>query len=400
MAALRNTLLLLGLSVITPSGLAATFKCVGADGAVSYQDHPCPGDAQSETVSPGAPGGDGLDFEPLFVPIPGNKQVALAVFHTMTSAVHRGDPRATTVRLNSKPGQPPVAILLTFFDNPDGRTFSDEEVSDIVLGMAEPHVADSMEGYARLWEARTELGTAVFSTLNNRQYFNKTPPRGEYRTITVGQIPTSHTLLAFTILTNGMDSDEFRDAMAVLQSAQIILDKPAAPAAASTSRPAAPAGYEWQECPEIKGALLRPDGWFFKKETGRDSIAYFVSKENIDAAGEFTTGLTMNVLQNVDTIMGSPPSIYAEELIAEAARSSDVRNAPWTHRMGPFLSHGVVITTPDLVKGDFVTHMLAIANDRTGTMYLVTFESPVETWQSASQIADPMLKKLWIDSDI
>lgn len=68
--------------------------------------------------------------------------------------------------------------------------------------------------------------------------------------------------------------------------------------------------------------------------------------------------------------------------------------------MGPFESFAVIITTPDLANGDFVTYMLAIANDTTGTVYLVTYESPVETWQEAWRIGEPIIQRIVIDSEI
>lgn len=391
------------LAVLTPPAIADVYKCTDDDGSITYQDHPCAGQQAGNSVRTSRDrSGDAEDFDALFVPISGGKQAAIARFHTMTSAVHRGDPRAVTVRLNSKPGQEPLGMLLTFFDNPESKVFSDEQVSEIVLQMAEPHLENSFERRAQLYESPTEIGTAVFASVNDRRYMNREPPRGEYRTITVGQIPTSHTIVAFTILSNGTDNAHFRDALTILQSMQIILDEPQSPAdsVAKTGRPPAPAGYQWQECPEIKGALLRPDNWYFRKEVSADTIAYFISEENTRTDGEFFTGFSMNVLKGVDRIMGAPPSRYAEELVAEAARSSHVRKKPWIRRMGPFVSHAVIVTTPDIVKGDFVTHMLAIANDTTGTMYLVTFESPVEDWQEASQIAEPMLKHIGIDSEI
>lgn len=398
MRLLRNSLIFVAMAAIAQTGVASTYKCVGADGAVSFQDRPCANNEESSVANVAA--SDGLDFDPLFVPLPGGRQAALAVFKTMQSTVRENGQRATTVKIKSKPGQEPMSLQITFLANPSGQHFTDDQVSDIVLKMAQPHVEDSFERRARLWETPTEIGTAVFSTLNSREYMGKTPPRGEYRTITVGQIATSETILAFTLLTNGMDTEAFNDGMAILQTA-LLVDPEAAPqATAAQTPPAAPDGYRWEHCPEIKGALLAPDGWHFKKKIGRDTMAYFVSKENIDTAGEFTTGLSLNVVKNVDVVMQAPPSAYAKELIAEAAASSSVREAPWVKSQGPFRSHGVVITTPDLVKGDFVTHMLAIGNDSTGTLYLLTFESPVEDWAQASAIAEPMLKRLWIDSEI
>jgi hypothetical protein len=46
-----------------------------------------------------------------------------------------------------------------------------------------------------------------------------------------------------------------------------------------------------------------PDGWFFRRDVSNSAIAYFVSRENIDAKGFFETGLSLNVL--ADPVGGS-----------------------------------------------------------------------------------------------
>ncbi len=170
--------------------------------------------------------------------------------------------------------------------------------------------------------------------------------------------------------------------------------------AASMELPQPPKGYQWQTCPEISGALLRPDGWYFKKEIDNDKREYYISKENIAANGEFTTGLTMVALVGYGNSTGVSAAEFAKNYIRNAASSSRIRKTPWTNRMGPFVAHGVIITTPDIAKGDFVSHHLVIANEKTSTVYIVIFESPVEDWAAMKLLSEPMLKQLYIESDI
>lgn len=49
--------------------------------------------------------------------------------------------------------------------------------------------------------------------------------------------------------------------------------------------PPAPTGFTWQEIPELKAAFSKPDGWFFRQEKQKDTLAYFITKENIDTNG-------------------------------------------------------------------------------------------------------------------
>ncbi len=170
--------------------------------------------------------------------------------------------------------------------------------------------------------------------------------------------------------------------------------------AASMELPPPPAGYQWQACPEISGALLRPDGWFFKKNIDDDTREYYITKEDIAANGEFTTGLTMVALVGYGDRKGVSAAEFARNYIGNAARSALIRKTPWTNRMGPFIAHGIVITTPDIAKGDFVSHHLVIANENTSTVYIVIFESPVDDWEAMKLLSEPMLKQLYIESDI
>jgi hypothetical protein len=66
-------------------------------------------------------------------------------------------------------------------------------------------------------------------------------------------------------------------------------------AVAAIELPPAPLGFTWQEVRELKAAFLRPNGWFFKSENNKGTLAYFIRKESIENGGEFQTGLTVNV---------------------------------------------------------------------------------------------------------
>lgn len=169
---------------------------------------------------------------------------------------------------------------------------------------------------------------------------------------------------------------------------------------ASVDLPTPPEGYSWAACPEISGALLRPDGWHFRKEIDGDKRAYYISKEDIASEGEFTTGLTMVALVNYGNANGVFAEEFARKYIMNASSVSHIRKAPWKNRMGPFVAHGVIVTTPDLRKGDFVSHHLVIANEETSTVYIVIFEAPVDDWAAMKVLSEPMLKFLYIDSEI
>ncbi len=171
--------------------------------------------------------------------------------------------------------------------------------------------------------------------------------------------------------------------------------------AATAELPPPPSGYTWAEFKEIKGAFLKPEGWFLKK-TGQagGTLAYFISKEAIAAKGSFQTGLSINVLPHVSKGSGVSAVEYAARYIETARSGKRVVLAPWARDMGPFKSFGVRIHHEDAIGGDYITHHLAIGNAETDTLYLMTFESPSASWDASWKVGENMLKMFLIDTDI
>ena len=158
--------------------------------------------------------------------------------------------------------------------------------------------------------------------------------------------------------------------------------------------PSPPTGFSWQECNEIKGAFLKPQNWHFKKVIKESSMAYFITKENIDKAGMFETGMSLNVIKNIDKKMNMTPTMYAVEF-AKAAKNQHTFLDTWSRNMGPFKSIGFVYK-----KDDFIFHKLLISNDKTGTLYLFIFEAHSKNWDQARILGNEMLKKLFIDDSV
>jgi hypothetical protein len=151
--------------------------------------------------------------------------------------------------------------------------------------------------------------------------------------------------------------------------------------------PDAPSGYTWKICPKIKGAFLFPYGWHFKHQTE----GYFITKEKIESdKSRFLTGLTVNVIKNIPGKAKVLPSQYIKVI-----QSKKVLIKKWTNKMGPFNGYGCEYKS----KGSVIYNLL-IANDKTGTLYLILYEAPENEWEEAWKIGAPILKKLYIDDEI
>lgn len=162
-----------------------------------------------------------------------------------------------------------------------------------------------------------------------------------------------------------------------------------------------PANFTWKKLPEIKGAILLPDGWHFKSVKGKGtSGAYFFSKEKIGKSGSYQTGLSLNYQTNITQKTGLKASVYANQYMNAAASKIKLID-PSSTNSGPFHAVKFKQSRPstNFEKTTFVQH-LCIANDKTGTVYLILFEAPQDNWESASKISDIMLKTILLDDKI
>ena len=162
--------------------------------------------------------------------------------------------------------------------------------------------------------------------------------------------------------------------------------------------PKPPKGFTWCRCPQIKGAFLCPDNWHFKREKKGDTLGFFITKEKMDKSGLFTTGLTINVIPNIPEKESMTPYQFAQRFRKEA-KKTNILITEWDKNLGPFQSLGFVYKKKDNI-GEFTVHNLLIANNKTGTLYLIIFEAPTSEWENTWKIAEPMLKYLYIDDTI
>jgi hypothetical protein len=94
---------------------------------------------------------------------------------------------------------------------------------------------------------------------------------------------------------------------------------------------------------------------------------------------------------------GISVSDSAKQFIDTAAKEREPLKS-WSSIQGPFIARGCVIRDDSGASPVFVYNLI-IANDRTGTVYVVLFEAPEEEWKKAWKIGEPILKQLIILDD-
>lgn len=157
--------------------------------------------------------------------------------------------------------------------------------------------------------------------------------------------------------------------------------------------PKAPSGFTWQEVPELKAAFLKPNGWFFKQENSKGTMAYFITKEDLAKNGQFDTGLTINVFHLKQSSAVERGKAMIEQMASKHHVNTQAR------AFGPFQEFACEMIDTD-ASGTTEMRALTIANPKTNTLYLFIFESPVDTWESAWKLGQQIMDMLALDDEI
>jgi tetratricopeptide (TPR) repeat protein len=171
------------------------------------------------------------------------------------------------------------------------------------------------------------------------------------------------------------------------------------------SVPPAPQGFVWQQMGRSRAFVLRPEAWHFTAVEQGDTVAYFITKQPIPAGAkpgsrQFETGLTMNVLRGLTQAQGIAPSAYARAYVEEVARSPDYRIENKVHDHGDlYISSFIQFSAESDIGRLRQAHHLT-GNDKTGTLYLIIFESPERFWDDDGPLAEVILANLMLHPDV
>ena len=181
----------------------------------------------------------------------------------------------------------------------------------------------------------------------------------------------------------------------------LLLALPAAAQRYDTKLTAPPAGFAWQPLPAAKAALLLPAGWYYRAEGPKSAPTYYLTQEPIGETGEYQTGLSLQVVRQAKAQTRHPAPEYAELLLLRTGfgrgqqqleKSSSVEE-PW-HQWTVRYRDAPPAAAARLV------YQLALANAKTDTLYLLTFESPEKDWPEAWALGQVMVRELVLDSHL
>jgi hypothetical protein len=169
--------------------------------------------------------------------------------------------------------------------------------------------------------------------------------------------------------------------------------------ASQIALPSPPAGYSWKESNEVTFAILCPDDWYFKQAIQDNTIGLFISKENNESNGFYETGIFVYIKRNVKTETGIEPSEFIKAYHLESAKKSEIIDQ-WNKNVGPLTNISYKSITYYEDERPLKQHTILVANDSTGTVYIINFETLPELWIDNWKIVEPILQKIYIDSSV
>jgi hypothetical protein len=167
--------------------------------------------------------------------------------------------------------------------------------------------------------------------------------------------------LAFVILVSGCRKPEFSD----------------------SDEPKAPKGYVWQEFTEVHAASLKPKKWHYSKVILENRGIFRLTREKVSSDQSFLTGLTLHVFKDVPDVMEMSPSELAEKYLSEYAMDKQTLEVFVPKYSGNMIQSGGTYQSRMFLKGKsrtFKIHITALANDESGTLYLLVYVCPASQW--------------------
>ena len=159
-----------------------------------------------------------------------------------------------------------------------------------------------------------------------------------------------------------------------------------------------PTGFAWQALPESKAAVLLPAGWYFKVEGEKGAPTYYLTQQEIGESGEFQAGLSLQVVRKAKAKTGRLAPDYAERLMLRAGFGPGQQQLEKTASVeGMFYKHTVRYRDAPPETAARIVYQLALANAKTDTLYLLTFESPEQDWPEVWQLGQVMVRELVLD---
>ncbi len=109
-----------------------------------------------------------------------------------------------------------------------------------------------------------------------------------------------------------------------------------------------------------------------------------MTREKVSDNQEFLTGLTLHVFLDVPGVMEMKPSELAEKYLSDYAMDKQALEVFVPTYTGNMIQSGGTYQTMMELRGkarNFKIHITALANDESGTMYMLVYACPANQWE-------------------
>ncbi len=172
-----------------------------------------------------------------------------------------------------------------------------------------------------------------------------------------------------------------------------------APAAWAQVGKAAPPGYAWQDLPAIKSAVLVPKGWTFTELPATEGTSHYaISRDKPDATGKYRAGLGWKTVTEVPRRSGQPIRDFAGAFVLDAAAKHTLTLRE-PKKMGALETMRLKFEDAPPGKEALTVYHFLVANEKTGTFHILTFEAPSAEWEAAWRVANVIFNHLRLDDD-
>jgi hypothetical protein len=161
----------------------------------------------------------------------------------------------------------------------------------------------------------------------------------------------------------------------------------------------APAGYIWQALPGKRAAVLLPAGWAYQVRGAKDSPAYYLTQEPLDEQNDFETGFSLQIVRKATAKTKRAAPEYAEMLMLRAGYGPHRQLLEKSASVERVFHKRTVRYREAPPAGEArVVYQMTLANAKTDTLYLLSFESPEADWEEAWQLGETIIRELVLDS--
>ncbi|MBL8088751.1 MAG: hypothetical protein JNJ43_00375 [Anaerolineales bacterium] len=152
--------------------------------------------------------------------------------------------------------------------------------------------------------------------------------------------------------------------------------------------PQIPSGFEWKILPEKNLAVVIPNGWFFKEETRAELNldGVYVTKENIDEVGRFSTGLSVFIFKDFKS--NDEAEQFSQSMLTQHANLETTKEIleAWDYQSGISTIHHLRIRAEfanetEENKSKVIHYSASVANN---SLYWAVFETPENLWEETT----------------